>query len=161
DAEVEHLFGLRIKLGMRRQRAGVIQASAEGELAASFQCFWIQFPGQTLFSKSKQPAAQRIHADIGGRVHAVVRAVQPAARNLSPKYAEQRSAGGSLFHGLARTNIAAAEPHAIFVETEPANHAIAVEPVAVGKLSNLKASRPVEVVRASHEPRNASFDLLN
>src|SRR5215472_13076546 len=161
DTKVEHFFRFRVELGMRREGAGIIEPSAESELAAGLQIFRIKLPGKPLLPKGEKPAAQRINAYIGRRFQPVVRAIEHAVRKFGPKNAEQRPVGSPLFCELARANIAAPEPNLILPKTQHANHAITVEPMAVRKLPNPESRGAVEVARAPHKVRDGPSDVLN
>src|ERR1051326_5701859 len=89
DAEIEHLSGFKIELWMGGERAGLIQASAEGELSACLQCMRIKFPWEALFSEGQQPAGEGIDAHIYRRLQAVLCPVEPAARKRSAESTEQ------------------------------------------------------------------------
>src|SRR5579864_4557500 len=79
DAEVEHLAGVAIELGMGRHRAGVIEPAIEGALPQSFQRDGIQFPRQSLLSKGQQTFAEWINTDVDGRFQSIVDTIQAAA----------------------------------------------------------------------------------
>src|SRR6478735_6061307 len=146
---------------MSGEGAGMIQPSAESELATGIQRVGIKFPGQSLFAKSQETIAIRIDAYIDRRFQAVVQSIETAAFKHGAERAEKRAARFLFRHEFCAAHVAASKPDLPVRKPERANHAVAIEPVLVRKAIEPEACRSIQIVRPVQERGDLPYDLFN